>query len=164
MGDVAVDDVLQGASLVMAIAYYQDFIGIHHSAYAYSEGLGGHLAQVAAEETAVGYDGVGGQGLDAGAGRERGTWLVESQMTVGTDSAHKQVDAAGCLYLLLIVLAFFLQVGGVAVEDMHVLGFDVYVGEEIVPHKGMVGLGMVDVEIDVLVHVECHDVLEGDFA
>ena len=73
VGDVAVDDVLQGASLVMTIAYYQDFLGIHHSAYAYSKGLGGHLAQVAAEETAVGYDGVGGQGLDAGAGRERGS-------------------------------------------------------------------------------------------
>ena len=164
VGDVAIDDVLQGTGLVMTVADDEDFLGIHNCTDTDCKRLTWNLAQIAIEETTVGDYRICGQRLYTGAGGEGRSRLVERQMTVGSYSAHKQVDASGCRYQLLIVLALFLKILGIAVEDMDILGLDIYVGEEIVPHKGMVGLGMIYVEVDVFVHIECHYVLERNLA
>ena len=54
-----------------------------------------------------------------------------------------------------------LEVFGVAIEDVDVLFLDVNVVEEVVPHEGMVALGVVHIEANVLVHVEGHHILEA---
>jgi hypothetical protein len=39
---------------------------------------------------------------------------------------------------------------------------DVDVGKEVLPHEGMVRFGMVARNTDVLVHIKCDDIFEGD--
>ena len=83
-------------------------------------------------------------------------------MPVGTDAAHEKVDAPVRLDLRLIARTLRLQVFGIAVQDIDVLLGDVDVTEKVVPHKAVVALGVVFRDVDVFVHIEGHDVLEGD--
>ena len=83
-------------------------------------------------------------------------------MTVRADTTHKEVHATSLSNHLLIMGTFGQKVGSIAVEDMDILGFDVDVVEEIVPHKAVVALGVVYIEADILVHVECDHILETD--
>ena len=64
----------------------------------------------------------------------------------------------------LVARTFGLQVGSVAVEDIHILFADVDMREEVVPHKTMVTLGVVFGQADILVHIECYHVAERHFA
>ena len=162
--DAFLDAVLEGAGLAMAIDHDHHLLSVHHGADADGEGGLGDLVHVVVEEAAVGDDGVGGEGLLAGAAGKAGAGLVEGDVAVGADAAHEEVDAAGGGDGLFIVLALGLDVGGVAVEDMDVLLLDVDVAEEVVPHEGVVTLGVLLGEVDVLVHVEGDDVPEGDLA
>ena len=82
----------------------------------------GHLVHIVVEESAVGDDSVGGQRLDTGTGCERRERLVESDVAVGADTAEEEVYATGFLNHALIVGALSLQILGVAVQDMDVLG------------------------------------------
>ena len=162
--DAFLDAVLEGAGLVVAVDHDHDLLGIHDGADADGEGGLGDLVHVIVEEAAVGDDGVGGEGFLAGAAGEAGAGLVEGDMAVRTDAAHEQVDAAGSEDGLLVVLALGLQVLGIAVEDMDIFLLDVNMAEEVVPHEGVVALGVLLREIDVLVHVEGDDVLERHLA
>lgn len=79
---------------------------------------------------------------------------------VGAYAAEKQVDAAVGADLLFVSRALGFRIGCVAVEDVHVLGKNVDVGEEIGPHESVVALTVFAGQIAVLVHVEGHDILE----
>lgn len=88
-------------------------------------------------------------------------------------TANEQTDPSGGRYLLLVLVAFLLQVRRVAVQDVHVVRKDVNVTEEIVEHVRMVALRMVarntfkqrgstqppfqsiQLPTDILVHIEC---------
>ena len=89
--------------------------------------------------------------------------FVECDMTVGANTAHKEVDAAVLLDFSFEAGTLGLEVGSVAVEDIHVLDRDVDVAEEIVPHKAVIALGVVDREAHILVHVESNDIAERHF-
>ena len=84
--------VLQGACFVMAVAEDEDLAGCHDSADADSESLLRYLCDVVVEEAAVGNDGIGIEGLDAGLGGEGCAWLVEGDMSVGTVAAKEEVN------------------------------------------------------------------------
>ena len=162
--DGLLDTMAESTGLVVAVDHDHHLFGIHDSANAYGKGGLGHLVHVIVKETAVGNHGIRGQGLLTGAALQTGAWLVEGNMTVGADAAHKEVDAACGHNGLLIILAFLLEVLGIAVEDVDVLFLDVDVAEEVVPHKRVVTLGMILGEVHILVHVERDDVLEGHLA
>ena len=81
-------------------------------------------------------------------------------MSVGTNTTHEEIDATGRFNSLLIVLAFLGQIGGIAVKNMHILLLDVDMGEEVLPHKRVVALGMILGNLHILVHIERDDVLE----
>lgn len=68
--DAFLDSVLQGTGFVMAVAEDKDLAGCHDGADADSEGLLRYLGDVVVEEAAVGDDGIGIEGLDAGLRRE----------------------------------------------------------------------------------------------
>ena len=70
------------------------------------------------------------------------------------------MNSTGCLDFRFEIVAFGLKVGGVAVENVHVVGQYVDVLEEVVPHEVVVALGMFALQANVLVHVERFDVLE----
>ena len=81
-------------------------------------------------------------------------------MSVGADTAHEEVDATVGLDFLFIACTPGIQVGSVAVQDIGVLRLDVYMAEEVVPHKGIVAFGMFLGQTYILVHIESHYVLK----
>ena len=159
--DALLDGVLEGTGLGMTVAENHHLAGCHDGADTDSEGLLGHLGDIVVEETAVGNDGVGGEGLDTGLAGEGRAGLVEGDVAVGADAAHEEVDASGCLNHTLVAGTLGQEVGGIAVENMNILGVNVDMVEEVGPHEGVVALGVLLGEADVLVHVEGDDVLEG---
>ena len=161
--DGSLDGGLHGAGLGVAVDQDHHFAGVHHGAYAYGEGVCRHVLRIAAEETAVGNAGVGGEGLHAGTAAERRARLVEGDVAVGADASDEEVDAACLLDHLLIVLALGLQVGGVAVEDVDVLFRAVDVVEQVTGHEGVVTLRVGLGQADILIHIEGEHVLERYF-
>jgi len=107
------------------------------------QGQVGDLGDIVIEETSVGNDGVVGQGLDTGTGVQGRTGLVEGNVTIGTDTAQEELDAANRGDLLLIALALEIQISCVSVKDVDVLGEDINVLEEVAPHERVVRLGVV---------------------
>ena len=110
------------------------------------------------------------------------TGLVEGDVPVLADTAEEELDAAKRLDARFVRVALADEVLGVPVEDVYLRGRDVdcrsmhvsdygqmrqmrtrTVREELAEHEGVVGLGVVLGEPDVLVHVEGHDMLESVF-
>ena len=162
--DTAFDSLLQSACLAVTIDDNHHLAGIHHSADAHGERSLGHLVQVAVKKTAVGDDGVLGEGLLPRARGERRTRLVERNVSIGAHATHEQIDAPSCLDASLIIGALLNQVGRVAIEDIDVLRLDINVGEEVVPHERVVTLGVFLRQVAILVHIEGDDILERDLA
>ena len=57
-----------------------------------------------------------------------------------------------------------LKIGRIAVQNIRILGLDVDVAEEVVPHKRIVAFGMLLRQAHILVHVEGHYMLERHHA
>ena len=68
--DAFLDGVLQSTGFAVAVAEDEDLAGGHDGADADGEGLLRNLGDVVVEEAAVGDDGFGVEGLDAGLGGE----------------------------------------------------------------------------------------------
>lgn len=58
-------------------------------------------------------------------------------------TSNKELNAPSSCDLFLEGVTLCLQVGGVAIQDVGVLWFNVYVFEEVIPHEGVVALGMI---------------------
>lgn len=74
------------------------------------------------------------------------------------------MHSAGLFDLLLVSFALGLQIGRIAIQDVHILRHDVDVLEEVVPHEIVVRFGVVARQAHVLVHVERFHVAERDAA
>ena len=85
-------------------------------------------------------------------------------MSVGTDAADEEVDAAGFGNHLLVVGAFSFEVLGVTIEDMNVFLRAVDVVEEVRGHEGVVAFGVFLGKAHIFVHVKGDNVLEADAA
>ena len=137
VADVAVNDVLESTSLVVTIANEEHLLGSHHSADTYGESLLGHKVDIVVEEARIGDDGVGSQRLDMSKAIERRARLVESKMTIGAYATHEEMNATGSSNSLLVISTLGIEVVGISIEDMNVLGLDVDVAEEVLPHETM---------------------------
>ena len=164
VADIAVDAMLEGTSLVVTRAYEEHFLRIHHGADTDSQRLLWYEAEVVVEEAAVGVDSVSSQRLDTCARSQRRTWLVESEVSVRTDTAHEEVNTTSFCNHFLVVVALGDEVRSVTIEDVHVLWLDVDVVEEVVPHEAVVAFWVINRQFHILVHVERDDVLERDLA
>ena len=85
-------------------------------------------------------------------------------MSVRTNAAEEQVDAAVAGNLLLVATAFSVEIFGIAVEDVYVLFLDVDVAEEVVPHERMVAFRVFFRQTAVLVHVESYNMFKRHFS
>lgn len=162
MVDALFDALLQRKRLALAQDDDNHLAGLEHGLDTNRQGHARHLADVVVKEARVGQDGVVGKRLDTRAAGQAGAGLVEGNVAVLADARKEQVNAAGPLNGILVGDALGLQVGRIAVEDVHVGGVDVYMREEVLPHEGVVRLGMVAGDAHVLIHVEGDDILKGD--
>ena len=162
--DALLDAALQRERLALAQDDDDDLAGFENGLDADGKGHARHLVDVAVKEARVGEDGVVGERLDAGAAGQAGAWLVEGDVAVLANAREEEVDAAVALDGVLVGDALGLEAGGVAVEDVDVGRVDVDVGEEVLPHEGMVRLRVVSGNTHVLVHVEGDDILKRNLA
>jgi len=136
--------VLQGGGLARAEHHDDDLARVEDRLHADRQGHLGHEGGVVAEEAAVGQHRVVGERLDAGARRQARARLVEGDMAVLADASQKEIDASDCFDLCLVLHTLGLEVLCVAVEDVHVARMDVDVGEEVLPHEGVLSVMPLD--------------------
>ena len=115
------DAMTKGAGLIVTIHHNHHLLGIHHCTYSDSKGCFWNQIYVIIKETAVGNNCISSQSFLTGTALKAGTWLIESDMTVGANATHEEVNAACGLNGFLIVLALCLKVLGIAIEDMDIL-------------------------------------------
>ena len=153
---------LQSQRLALTQDDGHDLSRLQHSLDTNCKGHLRHLLYIPAKEPRVGKDSIVSQSLNTGSTRETGPRLVEGDVAVLADAGEEEVDAASGFDGVLVADAFGLEVRGVTVEDVDVGRVDVDVGEEVLPHEGVVGLGVVTRNADVFIHVEGDDVFERD--
>lgn len=83
-------------------------------------------------------------------------------MPVFTNAGQEEINTTSCLDSFLVCVTFGLRAGSVAIEYVDVGRVDVDMREEVLPHKGVVGVGVVSRKTDILVHVEGDYILERD--
>lgn len=162
MVDALLDASLQSKRLSLAENNDDDLAGLENSLDTNGQGHARNLVDVIAEKSRVGENGVVCQGLDPGSTGQARPGLVESDVAVLANAGKEEVDTADGLDGIFVGDALGLEVLGIAVQDVHVGGVDIDVGEEILPHEGVVGFGVVAGNAHVLIHVESDDMLEGD--
>lgn len=119
---------------------------------------------ITSEEAGVDLDRVLGKGHHPCPGMYGGERLVEGEMAVLADSAEEQIDAASLYDGFLVVLALFVEICGVAVEDVDVAGRNVNLVEKVPVHKAVIALRMILRNPDIFIHVEGDDILERDLS
>ena len=85
-------------------------------------------------------------------------------MSVNANAAHEEVYTAIGSDLLLIPATLTLRILGHTVQNIDVLLWNVYMVKEIAPHKVPIALVMGLWKTNVLIHIERHNVLEGDLS
>ena len=86
--------------------------------------------------------------------RKRAGWLVERDMAIRTDAEQLDIDTATFLDPLLIPLAKSFIVSCRSRGNINVLAGDIDVLKEILVHKVMVALRMIDRQTHILVEIE----------
>lgn len=160
--DALLNASLQSKGLALAENDDNDLACLKNGLDANSESHLGHFVNIAVEETRVGKDGVVGKCLDTSAAGKTGARLVEGNVAILTNASKEEVYSASGLDGVFVANALGLEVGGVAIEDVDVGGVDVDVGEEVLPHEGVVRLGVIAGDAHVLVHVERDDIFKAD--
>jgi len=112
------------------------------------------LVQVVAKEPRVSQYRVVGEGFYTCSRLEAGTGLVECNVPVGSDASEEELDASGLLYLFFVLLAFGLQIGRIAVEDVDVAWIHIDVGEEMLVHEAVIAFRVVPRDANIFVHIE----------
>jgi hypothetical protein len=123
--------------------------------------FGGHV--VLAEEIAGGIAARDGVQRDATSARVRtGARLVEPNVAGLSDPENLKIDSTCFSDRVLVRLALVIDIGAgnVAAGDVDVLGTQVDVVEEILPHEPVIAMDAVRFHRVVLVEVEGHDVGE----
>ena len=74
------------------------------------------------------------------------------------------MDSASFFNFLFVRKTLWLQISRVAVQNMNILRQNINVFEKVVPHKVMIGFGVVSRKVYVFVHIESFDISERDTA
>ena len=156
--------MLQCTGLVVPVNHYEHFFSIHHSTNTYCQSSLGHLIHIVIKESTISYNGISCESFLTRATCKAWTRLIKGYMSVGANASHKQINAACCLNCFLIIITLCLKVRSIAIQDMHVLLFDVYMAEEIVPHERVVTFRMLLGQIHIFIHIECDNILERHLA
>ena len=81
-------------------------------------------------------------------------------MSIWSDTTDKQIDTTGIENHLFIVLAFFLKISSITIQDMHIFFLDVDMIKEVTSHERVIALRMFLGQSHILVHIEGDHILE----
>ena len=154
--------MIERASFIMSVHNNHHFFGGKHCTYTNSQCRFGHFVYIIVEETGIGDDCISRQSLLTCAGRQRRTRFIEGNVSVRTNTTHKQVDTTVRLDFFFVTGTFSIQVGSISVQDIGILRFDVDMAEEVVPHERVVAFRMFFGQTHILIHIKSNHVLEGN--
>ena len=66
------------------------------------------------------------------------TPLGDSNKTKSSPTSDKKLDSASLFYLFLVVVAFFLEIWRVSIQNVNIVRIDVDVLEQILKHEGVI--------------------------
>jgi hypothetical protein len=124
---------------------------IEHCLNANSKGHFGHLVQIVPKKPRVGDYGVVSKGLYTCPRFKAGTWFIEGDVPVGSNTAQEQLNTTGPQNLLLVLVALCLEIRRVAIEYVDVVGLYVDMGEEVLVHEAVVAFRVVPRDPNILV-------------
>ena len=169
--DLSLDRAAHDRGLVLAGRQERDLAGLHDRAHAHRDRFLWNV--LGAEEVGRGdasRDGV--QGDEPGSGGGAGARLVESDVPGLPDAQDLEVDATDLRDrpLVLRSVRFHLGSRDVPARDVHPLGIDVHVLEQVLPHEPVVAVEalrghrvvLVQVEGDHLGEIEALVAMEAD--
>ena len=151
---------LQGTTLSMTIHQDHHLLSSHDSTDTHRERCLWHLIHIIIKETTVGNNGICSQCLLTSTTGQAGTWLIESDMAIGTDTTKEEVDTTEFLYFLLVVGTLCSQIRRIAIEDMNIFLRTVDMVEQVCKHERVVALRMLYGQTYILVHIKGYDILE----
>lgn len=160
--DTLLNAALQSKRLALAENNDNNLASLEDGLDTNGQGHARNLVDVIAEESRVGENSVISQSLDTSSAGQAGSGLVESNVAVLADTSKEEINAADSLDGVFVGDALSLEVGGIAVQDVNIGRMDIDVREEVLPHEGVVGFGVVAGNSYVFVHVESDDMLKGD--
>ena len=158
--DATLNSSLQSTTLGMTIHQDHHLLSSHDSTHTYGESRLWHLVHVIVEETTVGDNRIRSQGLLTCTAGQAGTWLIESDMAIGTDTTKEEVDTTEFLYFLLVVGTLCSQIRRIAIEDMNIFLRTVDMVEQVCKHERVVALRMLYGQTYILVHIKGYNILE----
>ena len=165
LAHIALDRLSQSACLIVAVDQDDNFLSVCDSADTYGQSVSRNLLRIIVKESGVDNACVRCQCAKAGAGCKGCERLVESEMSVNTDTAHEEVDAAVGSDFSFVARALCFRVLSEAVKNVDVLRLHIYkMIEEIIVHEIPVALVMLARETYIFVHVECDDICKTHFA
>jgi hypothetical protein len=85
-------------------------------------------------------------------------------VAIRADAAEEEFNTASVLDLLLVLVAFGVQIGGVPVEDVDVGRVYIYVGEKVLVHEAVVALRVLARNPDIFVLPEVRPPVEDHAA
>jgi hypothetical protein len=151
MIDALLDATLEGEGFAGTEDDGDNLAGLENGLDADGQSHARHLGKIIVEEAAVGQNRIVSQRLHAGTRGQARSRLVEGDMAILADAGQEQVDAAYGFDLGFICDALGLEVCRLTVEDVDVLGVDVDVGKEVLPHESVIALGVIPWDANVLV-------------
>ena len=162
-GNRAKAHIVNGLGLLLAIGNNQDGASVHDGLNTHGVGATRHVL-LTLKQTAVGLDGALGQ-IDAmRALRENVVRLVEANMAVATNAQKLQIAETSVGNHLIERSTNLIDVGVRSSGNVHVLGIDVDMIEEMLIHEVVIALGIVIRDTKVLVEVIRADLREVNIA
>ena len=158
--DATLNSSLQSTTLGMTIHQDHHLLSSHDSTHTYGESRLWHLVHVIVEETTVGDNGICSQCLLTSTTIQAGTWLIESDMAIGTDATKEEVDTTEFLYFLLVVGTLCSQIRRITIEDMNIFLRTVDVVNEVGEEERVVAPRMLFGQPHILVHIKGYNMLE----
>ena len=123
----------------------------------------GHFVYIIVEETGIGDDCISRQSLLTCAGRQRRTRFIEGNVSVRTNTTHKQVDTTVRLDFFFVTGTFSIQVSSIPRSGYRYSpGFDVDMAEEVIPHERVGFPRMFFGQTHILIHIKSNHVLKGN--
>ncbi len=162
-GHGALDGLLDDGGLLLAPGHEAHLLRTHDGRHTHGDGGLGNVVEAAERGGGVGLGEVVERHL-AGDGRVVRTGLVEADVARAADAENLEVEAATGLDLVFVGLAVGRNLlgGERAAGEVHVLGLDVDVIEQVGVHEVPVGLHVLMGQARVLVEVEGRHVGEGE--
>lgn len=151
-GHRTAEGIQHSLRLILTGNDHHNTMGLHNIQNTHGVSLAGHQRLIL-EETGICIDGTLGQLHAVGAFDELIAGLVETNVTIATQTQQLQIHAAHAVQQLIIALAFPLCVRIHTIGNIGVIQVDIDMVEQVMPHEISIALIVVSRQTHILIQV-----------